>query len=353
MIDLVNAAVTGNSTTNSRRPDGQPETPQANIRQEPRAQQPQVQPPASPQQTQAAVNQAGSNDGVALLNNREQAAASAIQQRAATPEPSQQRIQVDTDPVVQPQQGRQSTEAAIESSIRINTQQQPTTPQAAQQLANTAESALANVRQQAQQQPAREQSEPVAERLQRQAEQADNNRPRDVSVQSDTPETTEVVRNAAEQTFEARPPVQAGAGQAPQADTAVAAPQQQTEQVQVQQQQAQQAQFQQNEAANVEEQQQPQQTVQAPADQQAEAAPQQVGFGTDEGAQTDVRPAIPALDPQAVVGDILRPDFNQFVGLRASVPASAQEPQANEAASDQGDNDNNDQEERQSVDIEA
>lgn len=356
MIDLINSAATSNSTTNARRPEGQPETPQANIRQEPQAQRPQVQPPSSPQQTQQAVNQTGANDGVALLNNREQAAANAIQQRPQ--QASAQQIQVDSEPVVQ-QQGRQSTEAAIENSIRVNTQQQPASPQAAQQLADTAQSALANIRQAQQQRP---DPEPVAERVQRQAEQTQNNQPRDAALVSGTPDTTETVQNANEQTFETRPPVQAGAGQAPQAETPVTAPgaanvggpQQQTaDPVQVQQQQAE---FQQAEEAARAQEQAQQQPVREPVQQQAEAAPQpaqqpvgpQVGFGADESAQTQAQPAFSALDPQATVGDILRPDFNQFVGLRASVPASAQEPQTNET---QGEN--NDNQGREPVDFEA
>lgn len=128
MLDIVNAAVSAN-TVNTRKPDGQNPSHQANARLEPQLRQPQTPPPQTPVQTQQALSGNSNANSTALLNNREQAALNALRQQ----------------PIERPQRRIEDQDTARRASASINTEGRPATPAQAQALATAATVAITNV----------------------------------------------------------------------------------------------------------------------------------------------------------------------------------------------------------------
>ncbi len=138
-MEIINAAITSASSTNSRRPAGQAEASQVNVRQSPELRQPQVQPPAAPRETERAVSTPQDTEHVPLLNNREQATATTIRQTPApeftqTQAPSSNQERIEAVPRIE-----QDTQAAAQDSIEINLQQRDVSVDRSRELAQLAQ----------------------------------------------------------------------------------------------------------------------------------------------------------------------------------------------------------------------
>lgn len=137
-MEIINAAITSASSTNSRRPAGQAEASQVNVRQSPELRQPQVQAPAAPRETERAVNTPQNTEQVPLLNNREQIAATTIKQTPA-PELQVQASSSNQERVEAVPHIEQDTQAAAQDSIEINLQQRDVSVDRSRELAQLAQ----------------------------------------------------------------------------------------------------------------------------------------------------------------------------------------------------------------------